>query len=161
MLATARQSTGGRVLAVFQPHLFTRTDQFLTEFLDALGAADRAWVEPVYPARQDPADYQHVPARLEREAAARGAQLDMSPGREELAAHLAEIAGLEDTVMLIGAGDVTLLADLLVAWPKPRLDPRPGATHSSGAVGSWSNAPEAAARRRPLGPSRAAGSPHS
>ncbi len=114
-LATARASTDGRVLAVFQPHLYTRTEQFLPEFLDALAAADWAWVEPVYPARQNPADYQHVAERLERETAAYGDPLALSPGRGELAAHLASIARPDDVVILIGAGDVTLLADLLVA----------------------------------------------
>ena len=113
-LATARASTEGRVLAVFQPHLFTRTEQFLTEFLDALAAADRAWIEPVYPARQNPADYPQVTARLEQEAGARGELLGMSPGRGQLAALLAASAEPGDVVMLIGAGDVTQLADLLV-----------------------------------------------
>lgn len=116
-LATARATAapGGKVFAVFQPHLFTRTRQFLGEFLDALGAADQAWAEPVYPARQDPADYVDVAADWEREVTARGPGLALSPGRPELSALLARQAGSGDVVMLIGAGDVNALAELLVA----------------------------------------------
>src|SRR6201993_2572479 len=45
---------GGRVLAVFQPHLFSRTRIFAAEFGTALGLADEAFVLDVYAAREDP-----------------------------------------------------------------------------------------------------------
>ena len=44
----------GRVLAALQPHLFSRTRDFAEDFAAALSAADRAWVLPVYAAREDP-----------------------------------------------------------------------------------------------------------
>ncbi|WP_063793977.1 UDP-N-acetylmuramate--L-alanine ligase [Streptomyces graminilatus] len=115
-LAAARQvAGGGRVLAVFQPHLFSRTQQFQAEFLDALAAADQAWVEPVYPAREDPAQWTHVAESLAADADARRPVLAMSPGREELAEQLRHKAGDGDVVMLIGAGDVNTLAEALVS----------------------------------------------
>jgi UDP-N-acetylmuramate--alanine ligase len=45
---------GKRVVAVFQPHLYTRTRDFATEFGEALAEADEVWVSEVYPAREAP-----------------------------------------------------------------------------------------------------------
>lgn len=54
-LAAARGSNPDcRIVAVFQPHLFTRTRDFHQEFGRALAAADRVWVTDVYPAREKP-----------------------------------------------------------------------------------------------------------
>ena len=55
-LRAARDITaaGGRVIAVFQPHLFSRTRIFAAEFGVALGLADEAVVLDVYAAREDP-----------------------------------------------------------------------------------------------------------
>ncbi|MFF3378144.1 UDP-N-acetylmuramate--L-alanine ligase [Streptomyces sp. NPDC002680] len=114
-LAAARQVAGrGRVLAVFQPHLFSRTQQFQTEFLDALATADLAWVEPVYPARENPEEWTHVAERLAADVDGRAPQMRMSPGRDQLARQLQDEATGGDVVMLIGAGDVNALAEPLV-----------------------------------------------
>jgi UDP-N-acetylmuramate--alanine ligase len=114
-LAAAHQvAGGGRVLAVFQPHLFSRTQQFQAEFLDVLGGADLAWVEPVYPAREDPEEWTHVAERLAADVAARAPRMRNSPGRDALARQLRQEAGDGDVVLLIGAGDVNSLADALV-----------------------------------------------
>ncbi len=43
-----------RIVAIFQPHLFTRTRDFADEFGKALAAADSIWVTDVFPAREDP-----------------------------------------------------------------------------------------------------------
>ncbi len=43
-----------RIVAVFQPHLYSRTRDFLGDFGDALSAADTVWVTEVFPAREDP-----------------------------------------------------------------------------------------------------------
>ncbi|WP_262425994.1 glutamate ligase domain-containing protein [Brachybacterium sp. Z12] len=48
------QAQQGRVLVVLQPHLFSRTRDFAGDFAAALDVADRAWVLPVYAAREDP-----------------------------------------------------------------------------------------------------------
>ena len=54
-LAAARTAhPGRRIVAVFQPHLYTRTRDFHREFGRALAAADRVWVTDVYPAREKP-----------------------------------------------------------------------------------------------------------
>ncbi|MCY0944953.1 UDP-N-acetylmuramate--L-alanine ligase [Streptomyces antarcticus] len=114
-LAAARQVVGaGRVLAVFQPHLFSRTRQFQTEFLDALSTADRVWVEPVYPARENPTEWTYVAEQLAADVTGRAPRMRMSPGRAELARQLLRDATDGDVVMLIGAGDVNALAEDLV-----------------------------------------------
>lgn len=114
-LAAARQvAGGGRVLAVFQPHLFSRTQQFQDEFLDALSTADLAWVEPVYPARENPEEWEHVAEHLAADVTGRAPQMQMSPGRADLAQRLRREAADGDVVMLIGAGDVNALAEDLV-----------------------------------------------
>ena len=54
-IAAARQANPDRrIVAVFQPHLYTRTRDFHGAFGRALGAADRVWVTDVYPARETP-----------------------------------------------------------------------------------------------------------
>ncbi|MBT2417989.1 UDP-N-acetylmuramate--L-alanine ligase [Streptomyces sp. ISL-22] len=114
-LTAARQiAGGGRVLAVFQPHMFSRTHQFQTEFLDALATADLTWVEPVYPARESPEEWTHVAEQLAADVAGRAPRMWMSPGRAELARLLQREAVDGDVVMLIGAGDVSSLVEDLV-----------------------------------------------
>lgn len=114
-LAAAHQvARGGRVLAVFQPHLFSRTQQFQGGFLDVLASADRAWVEPVYPARENPEVWTHVAEQLAVDVADRAPQMQMSPGRADLARLLRDEATDADVIMLIGAGDVNTLAEDLV-----------------------------------------------
>lgn len=114
-LAAARQVAGsGRVLAVFQPHLFSRTRQFQADFLDALATADLAWVEPVYPARENPEEWTHVAESLAADVTGRAPRMRMSPGRADLAEQLWREAADGDVVMLIGAGDVNALAEDLV-----------------------------------------------
>ncbi|SYZ72777.1 UDP-N-acetylmuramate:L-alanine ligase [Candidatus Zixiibacteriota bacterium] len=53
-LRTARESYKRRVIAVFQPHLFSRTRQFFKEFADVLHQADVAYLADIYPAREKP-----------------------------------------------------------------------------------------------------------
>ncbi|MGX1115818.1 UDP-N-acetylmuramate-alanine ligase [Streptomyces ambofaciens] len=114
-LAAARQvARGGRVLAVFQPHLFSRTQQFQGGFLDVLASADLAWVEPVYPARENPEVWTHAAEQLAADVADRAPQMQMSPGRADLARLLRDEATNADVIMLIGAGDVNTLAEDLV-----------------------------------------------
>lgn len=114
-LAAARQVAGdGRVLAVFQPHLFSRTEQFQSEFLTALATADLAWVEPIYPARENPEEWVHVAEQFATDVTGRAPQMRMSPGRVDLARQVQREVRDGDVVVLIGAGDVNVLAEDLV-----------------------------------------------
>jgi UDP-N-acetylmuramate--alanine ligase len=114
-LAAARLGPWKRVVAVFQPHLYSRTRLFAAEFGRALAAgADLAVVTDVYAAREDPepgVDGARVAA------AARAARPDLDcvyePDRGALAARVAALVEPGDLVLTLGAGDITTLPDEL------------------------------------------------
>ncbi|GII67070.1 UDP-N-acetylmuramate--L-alanine ligase [Sphaerisporangium krabiense] len=104
----------GRVIAVFQPHLYSRTRFFADEFGAALALADEAVVLDVYGAREDPEPgvsgalvAGKVPLPAERVAYA--------PERGAVPALVAGRARPGDIVLTMGAGDVTELGPLIVA----------------------------------------------
>jgi UDP-N-acetylmuramate--alanine ligase len=116
-LAAARSLEPRRLVAVFQPHLFSRTRELHREFGAALAAADLPVVLDVYPARERAEDFPGVSGRLIAEAVA-----DAAPGREVLwlptlpvaAAALAPRLRPGDLVLVLGAGDVDTLGRTLV-----------------------------------------------
>jgi UDP-N-acetylmuramate--alanine ligase len=102
---------GGQVIAIFQPHLYSRTRIFATEFGQALGLADEAVVLDVYAAREDPEP--GVSGRLVADAVP-GGQARFVPDRERVATLIAQIAEPGSVVLTMGAGDVTTLGPQLV-----------------------------------------------
>jgi UDP-N-acetylmuramate--alanine ligase len=116
-LTAARDvAAGGRVIAVFQPHLYSRTATFASEFAAALGLADEAIVLDVYAAREDPVP--GVTGNLIAAAVPGGALY--LPGRAEVPAAAASLAKPGDLVLTMGAGDVTALGPLIVAALRSR-----------------------------------------
>ncbi len=110
-LAAAREIVGhGRVIAVFQPHLYSRTRIFADEFAAALGLADVAVVLDVYAAREDPES--GVSGRLVADAV-RG-QAHYVPLAADVPRVVASIAAPGDLVLTMGAGDVTRLGPLVL-----------------------------------------------
>jgi UDP-N-acetylmuramate--alanine ligase len=106
-LAAARDiADGGRVIAIFQPHLFSRTRIFAGELGTALGRADEAFVLDVYPAREDPEP--GVTGELVA-VAVPGARAHFVPDRGAVAGAVAATAKPGDLVLTMGAGDVTAL----------------------------------------------------
>ncbi|MPV49518.1 UDP-N-acetylmuramate--L-alanine ligase [Pseudactinotalea sp. HY160] len=111
LLRTARQVAGpGRVLAVFQPHLFSRTAAFAAEFAGALALADEAFVLPIYPAREEPQP--GVTSALITDAAP---ALRPAASFDDAVDAIRRDARPGDLVLTIGAGDVTALGPRLVA----------------------------------------------
>jgi UDP-N-acetylmuramate--alanine ligase len=102
---------GGQVIAIFQPHLYSRTRIFAAEFGRALGLADEAVVLDVYAAREDPEP--GVTGRLVADAVP-GGQARFLPDRARVAALIAQIAEPGSVVLTMGAGDVTKLGPQLV-----------------------------------------------
>jgi UDP-N-acetylmuramate--alanine ligase len=97
---------GGRIVAVFQPHLFSRTQFFADEFGTALGLADEVVVLDVYPAREDP-----IPG-VTGELVAKAVPHDhvaYEPDGNAVAGRVAELAAPGDVIITMGAGDVTTL----------------------------------------------------
>ena len=103
---------GGRVIAVFQPHLFSRTRIFAAEFGAALGLADEAFVLDIYAAREDP---EPGVTGLLVAAAVPGGRARFIPGRADVPAAVAAVARSGDLVLTMGAGDVTALGPQIVA----------------------------------------------
>lgn len=116
-LAAAREVAGeGRVIVVFQPHLFSRTRLFAAEFGQALGAADEVFVLDVYAAREDPEP--GVTGQLISDAVPGGAVF--LPDRAAAPAAIAGLAKPGDLVLTMGAGDVTALGPPILAGLRER-----------------------------------------
>lgn len=104
---------GARILVLFQPHLFSRTQELGKEMGAALALADASVVLDIYPAREDPLP--GVTSELIIEAA-RAAGADVSAVHDKTAAP-AVVAGMArpgDLVLTMGAGDVTDLGPLIL-----------------------------------------------
>lgn len=115
-LATARAVCDGRVYAVFQPHLYSRTRALSREFGRALAAADRIVVLDVYAAREDPTKFPGVDGRLIARAtagAAHGKTVVWAPTHERAIEWLRANLRRPDTCVTIGAGDVFKIAEQL------------------------------------------------
>jgi UDP-N-acetylmuramate--alanine ligase len=106
-LATARVAyPDRRVVAAFQPHLFSRTRDFAREFGASLAAADVVYLTEIYPAREQPMP--GVTSRLVADALRdAGGTLAWRGERDALADALAAGVREGDVVVTIGAGDIT------------------------------------------------------
>ena len=114
-LAAARQAfPRRRVVAVFQPHLFSRTALHGDALGRALAAADVVVVAPIYAAREQPLP--GVSAELVARGAARaGATTVAVRDRVNLTDRVAETVRTGDVVFTLGAGDVTRVGPELIA----------------------------------------------
>ncbi|GAA1958708.1 UDP-N-acetylmuramate--L-alanine ligase [Kitasatospora viridis] len=107
------QSAAGRALVVFQPHLFSRTQQLSEEMGRALALADACVVLDIYPAREDPLP--GVTSELIVDAARRaGADVTAEHDFAAAPALLAGMAKPGDLVLTMGAGDVTNLGPAIL-----------------------------------------------
>jgi UDP-N-acetylmuramate--alanine ligase len=113
-LRAARDITAGkgRVIAVFQPHLYSRTRIFAAEFGAALGLADEAVVLDVYAAREDPEP--GVTGRLVADAVPGGGARYVADFGE-VPRVVAALAAPGDLVLTMGAGDITRMGPLVLA----------------------------------------------
>lgn len=109
-LQAAREAfTGARIIAAFQPHLYSRTRDFADDFAVALSRADSVFLCEIYAAREVPIPgitSAVVAAGLER----LGRPAHWVGDRADLAAELARHVQPGDVVLTMGAGDVTLSA---------------------------------------------------
>ena len=95
-----------RIIAAFQPHLYTRTRDFHVEFAEALGAADQVYLCDLYPAREKP--IAGVSAKMIADAMRRMGRPPAWEGpRAVLASALARTVRDGDVVLTMGAGDIT------------------------------------------------------
>jgi UDP-N-acetylmuramate--alanine ligase len=107
VLSAAREGAEGRVIAVVQPHRFTRLRDLMSDFQTAFNDADMVIVAPVYPAGEAPI------AGVDADALATGLKraghrsVATTAGADALAAQLATIVAPGDMVVCLGAGDIT------------------------------------------------------
>jgi UDP-N-acetylmuramate--alanine ligase len=121
-LAALHELEPARLVAVFQPHLYSRTRAFAAEFGAALAAADEIVVLDVYAAREEPVGELAGVSGLDvaRAAADRagGKPVAWLPSAERARVFLEErLEGVDGVLVTLGAGDVFRLAEALVEEP--------------------------------------------
>lgn len=113
-LSAARWGPWDRIVAVFQPHLYSRTQELWYEFGAALAQADLVIVTDVYGAREDPVP--GVTGKLIVQSVcehAPGRKVAYLPRLNEAAEYLREAVRVNDLILTLGAGDITTLPDRL------------------------------------------------
>ncbi|SDC29602.1 UDP-N-acetylmuramate--L-alanine ligase [Actinokineospora iranica] len=107
-------AAGGRIVVIFQPHMYSRTETFAAEFGAALGLADEVVVLDVFGAREEPrpgvsgalvADTVPLP----------GDRVHYEPSFDKVPALVADLIAEGDLVLTMGAGDVTMLGPEVLA----------------------------------------------
>jgi len=95
-----------RVICVFQPHTFTRTRDFCTDFGKSFGDADHLIVTDVYPARETPIEgiTGEIIANAARQFGHR--RVEYVPNKQDIPALLQQMTREGDIVMTLGAGDI-------------------------------------------------------
>jgi UDP-N-acetylmuramate--alanine ligase len=117
VIAAARTLAPRRVVGVFQPHLYSRTRALAAGFGAALATADVVVVLDVYPARERAEDFPGVDGRLVAAAAADragGRPVAWLPKRADAREYLLRTLRDRDLCLVMGAGDIDLLARELV-----------------------------------------------
>ncbi len=117
-IAAARTLAPKRLVAVFQPHLYSRTRALARDFGRALAGADIAVVLAVYPARERAEDFPGVDGHLVAASAAdfaQGRPVAWLPAFEDASRFLSDTLRPGDLCLAMGAGNVDALARSLVA----------------------------------------------
>jgi UDP-N-acetylmuramate--alanine ligase len=107
VLAAAREGAQGRVLAVVQPHRFTRLRDLMGDFQTAFNDADGVWVAPVYTAGEAPIDGVDADALASGLKRAGHRLVAVTDSAAMLAEQLAVEARPGDMIVCLGAGDIT------------------------------------------------------
>ena len=107
VLAAAREAASGRVIAVVQPHRFTRLRDLMSDFQACFNDADMVYAAPVYPAGEAPIEGVSSAALVEGMRASGHRSASEIAGPDELAAALAGVVRPGDYVVCLGAGDIT------------------------------------------------------
>ena len=117
--AARERYPGRRLVAVYQPHMFSRTKTFFAQFLSAFDLADVAIIADIFPARER--DTGQVSARELVDAIAQqphflreGGQVLHGGSVQETAQLLYSIIRSGDVVLVMGAGDIYTLTDMIL-----------------------------------------------
>ena len=107
VLAAAREAAEERVIAVVQPHRYTRLQNLMEDFQNAFNDADVVFVAPVYPAGEEPIEGVDSMALAEGLRARGHRMVKTVESAADLAANLRDLAADGDLVICMGAGDIT------------------------------------------------------
>jgi UDP-N-acetylmuramate--alanine ligase len=107
VLAAAREGAEGRVIAVMQPHRFTRLQSLMDEFQSCFNDADVVFVAPVYAAGEEPIDGVDSNALVEGLRAHGHRMVSAVSNQKELCRELRDLAAEGDMIICMGAGDIT------------------------------------------------------
>ncbi|MEP6784960.1 MAG: UDP-N-acetylmuramate--L-alanine ligase [Sphingomonadales bacterium] len=107
VLSAAREGAEGRVIAVVQPHRYSRLSGLMDEFAQAFNDADQVLVAPVYAAGETPVDGVNAEALVERLKARGHRAAATVADADALAVLLVDEAVSGDLVVCLGAGDIT------------------------------------------------------
>ena len=115
VLAAAREGAQDRVIAVMQPHRFTRLHSLMDEFQNAFNDADVVFVTPVYAAGEEPIAGADASALVEGLRAHGHRMVRTVDDLDDLCRNLRDLAADGDMVICMGAGDITKWAAALAA----------------------------------------------
>jgi UDP-N-acetylmuramate--alanine ligase len=113
VLAAAREGAEGRVIAVMQPHRYTRLEALMDDFQNAFNDADVVLVAPVYPAGEEPIGGVDSAALVEGLRARGHRMVRAVSDLDDLCAALRDLAADGDMIICMGAGDITKWAAAL------------------------------------------------
>ena len=113
VLSAAREAATGRVIALVQPHRYTRLRDLMEEFQNAFNDADIVFVTPVYPAGEEPIEGVDSGALAEGLRAHGHRVARPVADLDEVCALLRDLAAEGDMIICMGAGDITKWAAAL------------------------------------------------
>lgn len=115
--AARRRYTSAKLRVLFQPHLFSRTRAFASEFANALALADDVIVTGIFPAREKQEDFPNIHAETIVEAAKSqnlNVQIEAVENMREAALKLAARAKFGDVLLTVGAGSITDMTSVML-----------------------------------------------
>jgi UDP-N-acetylmuramate--alanine ligase len=117
--AARRRYPGRRLVAVYQPHMFSRTKTFFDQFLRAFDSADVALISDIFPAREQDTGLIHaqdvVKAMAQRPHFSQGDRQVIHGGDVQATAQrVKELLRSGDLVLVMGAGDIYMVTDMLL-----------------------------------------------
>lgn len=112
-LAAARAAGFDKVIAVFQPHRYTRTMHLFEDFAGAFADADDVVITDIYAAGEEPLVGVTAQALVDRICELGDVEARYEPDLDKIAAYVRSNAGAGDAVVVMGAGSITNMADRL------------------------------------------------
>lgn len=113
VLKAARTATNGQIVAVVQPHRYSRLESLFEEFCTCMGDADHVIIAPVFEAGEDPIEGIDATALVSGLKARGQKSVQSITGPDDLATTVTPLVGAGDMVICLGAGSITQWAATL------------------------------------------------